>query len=640
MESVRHVGKYELLERLGRGHFATVYRARDVTLGRMVALKILHAHIIDDPTFLQRFKHEARAAALLDHPHIITIYEIGEIAGQHYIAMQYLSGRGLDELLAESDGPLPLLQVADIVAQVAEALDYVHRRDAVHRDVKPSNIIVSDAGHVTLLDFGIVRVADGIHLTATGDVVGTPHYMSPEQVEGQTLDHRADLYALGVVAYQLCTGKAPFDGVSPLVVLRLHADKDPPAPRELNPELPEMVEELLLKMLAKCPDERYQSAGEFAQALQAALTVVEQEGEREEERAAEEPVDLSAQPISGLNLSTRAANVLLQAGIGTFGDVMALLEEGDEALLNLPGFGPKSLTDLKRKLRARGFTLPVAEGGQARSVPQKTESIASEKMRAHERREDEEVFLHRLNPWNPLDQFRLLWWALVVPGQLRAHRRAFGAESGKHVGGWLTSTLIWSPVLLFMLGLALGTMPSPGDVASYYSFLIFVIALWAWTFLTSLGDEFWMVFFAIGLVLAGFMGFLVITEDIVAEGAVNMVVVGGAFAVTTITALVMARVVAEGVVFLVAGGTACGALGLMIHALGGGRPAIGMIEVIVLGVLLAVIVFVTSAVMRDVKSSVETARPSWLARGTFGLLVLTYAFLIWFSFLGGWGMFL
>jgi hypothetical protein len=196
------------------------------------------------------------------------------------------------------------------------------------------------------------------------------------------------------------------------------------------------------------------------------------------------------------------------------------------------------------------------------------------------------------------------------------------------------------PVLLFMLGLALGTLPSPGGVASYYSFIIFVIALWAWTFLTSLGEEFWMVFFAIGLVLAGSLGFLATTEGIVEEGAVNVVAVGGAFAVTAIIALVIARVVAEGMVFLVAGGTACGALGLMIHALGGGSPAIGMIEVIVLGVLLAAVVFVKSFVLRGVKKSVQTGRPSWLARGTFGFLVLTYTFLLWFIFFSGWRAFL
>jgi serine/threonine-protein kinase len=178
---------------------------------------------------------------------------------------------------------LPLEQTVSIVEQVASALDAIHQLGLVHRDVKPTNIIVDDVGQATLLDFGIVRAADGTQLTTTGAVMGTPQYMSPEQAEGDQVDHRSDVYALGVVAYQMCTGRAPFDDVSPVVVLRLHADKSPPSPRELNLHLPIAVEQVLLKALAKKREERYQSAGELARALREAMEAAERTRQREEQ---------------------------------------------------------------------------------------------------------------------------------------------------------------------------------------------------------------------------------------------------------------------------------------------------------------------------------------------------------------------
>ncbi len=265
------IGKYKILENLGRGGFATVYQARDTTLDRIVALKVLHPHVAEDQVFVHRFEQEARIAARFDHPHIVTIYEVGEEAGQHYIAMKYLPGRGLDRWLEKAGGPLPLEQIISIVNQVAGALDYIHRHGSVHRDVKPANVMLNDDGHATLLDFGIVRAADGTPLTTFGDKMSTPWYMSPEQAEGREIDYRSDVYALGVMAYQMCTGQPPFDDVSPLVVLRLHADKAPPPPRELNPDLSDPVAQVLLTTLSKKPAGRYQSTGDFSAALRQAV---------------------------------------------------------------------------------------------------------------------------------------------------------------------------------------------------------------------------------------------------------------------------------------------------------------------------------------------------------------------------------
>jgi serine/threonine-protein kinase len=263
------LGKYEILEEIGRGGFGVVYKARDTTLDRLVALKVLHPQLTVDPKFVQRFHQEARTAAGFQHPHIVTIHEVGEEAGQHYLAMALLPGRTLDRQLAE--GQLPVERTVSIVEQVARALDAIHEKGLVHRDVKPGNVMVDESGQATLLDFGIVRAAEGTRLTTTMAVLGTPEYMSPELAEGEEPDACSDIYSLGVVAYQMLTGQAPFSAPSPLAVLRFQADKEPPSPRALNPSLSVEIEHVLLKALAKRREERYQSAGELARALRATV---------------------------------------------------------------------------------------------------------------------------------------------------------------------------------------------------------------------------------------------------------------------------------------------------------------------------------------------------------------------------------
>jgi hypothetical protein len=282
---LERLGKYEILEEIGRGGFAVVYRARDTTLDRIVALKVLSPHVAENATFVQRFKQEARTAANLHHPHIVTIHEVGEEAGWYYLAMAFLPGQTLDKRLATAKGPLPLEQTVSIVEQLASALDAIHQRGLIHRDVKPTNIIVDDEGQATLLDFGIVRAANGTQLTTTGEVIGTPQYMSPEQVEGEGIDRRSDVYSLGLVAYRICTRRASFDDALSGMMSHLHTDASPPPPRESNTHLPIQVKQVLRKALAKKREERYQSAGELARALRGAMEAAEQARQREEQLA-------------------------------------------------------------------------------------------------------------------------------------------------------------------------------------------------------------------------------------------------------------------------------------------------------------------------------------------------------------------
>jgi serine/threonine-protein kinase len=280
-------GKYEVIEEVGRGGFGAVYKALDTTLDRAVALKVLAPHLVWEPGFVARFQQEARTAARLRHPNIVVIYEMGEIEGSYYMAMEYLPGKTLSQVIAER-GKLQLDEVVAITKQLASALDYAHSQGVIHRDVKPSNVIISEDGHVTLTDFGLVKAADGTRLTTTGFFMGTPEYMSPEQCEpekARALDHRCDIYALGIVVYEMCTGQVPFQGKTPLAVLRGHADKSPPPPSQLNPAITSAFEAALFRALAKDREGRYHSAGEFVQALEETLRASQEERQREEQLA-------------------------------------------------------------------------------------------------------------------------------------------------------------------------------------------------------------------------------------------------------------------------------------------------------------------------------------------------------------------
>jgi serine/threonine-protein kinase len=258
--------RYELEQKIGEGGMARVYRGRDLRLNRQVAIKVLHSHYASDTNFLQRFHHEAQAAANLRHPNIVDVYDVGQDADVHYIVMEYVPGSDLKTLLMRS-GALPIEQAVYVGECVANGLDAAHRIGMVHRDVKPQNIIVGEQGQVKITDFGIAKSSLSTALTETGVTFGTADYISPEQARGQTATPRSDIYSLGVTLYETLTGRLPFGGDSSIAVAMQHVSADPPPPRMYNPRIPPQLESLVLRALSKEPDARPATARDFARQL-------------------------------------------------------------------------------------------------------------------------------------------------------------------------------------------------------------------------------------------------------------------------------------------------------------------------------------------------------------------------------------
>ncbi|SES31106.1 serine/threonine-protein kinase [Streptomyces qinglanensis] len=273
-------GRYRLLDLVGRGGMGEVWRARDESLGRRVAVKCLKPLARrDDAGFLrvlrERFRREARVAASLQHRGVTVVHDFGDDDGLLYLVMELLEGRNLSQLLADNKGqPLPMAEVLDVAEQVAAALTYTHAQGVVHRDLKPANVMRSEDGAVKICDFGIARLAHDIGFTArisgTGTAMGTPHYMSPEQIADSAVDHRSDLYSFGCVLYEIATGSPPFEGGDPWAVLVGHRDTPPVPPRVHRPELPPPLAAAILRLLAKAPDERPGAAAGLADELAAA----------------------------------------------------------------------------------------------------------------------------------------------------------------------------------------------------------------------------------------------------------------------------------------------------------------------------------------------------------------------------------
>ena len=262
-------GRYEVIERVGLGGMAEVYRARDELLGREVAVKVLNDKLSGDKSFVERFRREAQAAANLSHPNIVSLYDYGSDEGANFIVMELIDGRGLERIIAD-EGPLLPERAAEMASDVARALERAHATGLVHRDIKPSNIMITSYGQTKVTDFGIARaVGDGDQtMTQTGMVIGTASYLSPEQAQGNPVDARSDVYALGCVLYEMLTGAPPFKGDTPLSIAYKHVREDATPPSTVNPDVPTALDAIVMKALAKNPDNRYQSAREMRDDLQ------------------------------------------------------------------------------------------------------------------------------------------------------------------------------------------------------------------------------------------------------------------------------------------------------------------------------------------------------------------------------------
>ena len=299
------LGKYEIRSEIGRGGMGTVYQGYDPALDRWVAVKVLAPHLLWQQEFVERFLREARAAARLKHPNIVTIHDVGQEAGWYYFVMEHLEGVALTEVVLQR-GPLSPEAVLSILRPLADALDYAHHRGLVHRDIKPDNVIVGPMDRVTLTDFGIARASQETRLTTAGMVVGTPVYMSPEQAKGLTADGRSDQYSLAVVAYEMLCGRVPFEAESTLALLHMIVYDPPPPIRSTCPDLPPGVEGVLARGLSKEPGNRYPTASGFVEALGWALAGEEVEELPAQPGGAAPPMTTRTKIVAGVDVQPAA----------------------------------------------------------------------------------------------------------------------------------------------------------------------------------------------------------------------------------------------------------------------------------------------------------------------------------------------
>jgi len=299
-----NVGPYRILAQLGQGGMATVFKAYHAALDRHVAIKVLHPAFKEDPQFLQRFHREAKVVAKLEHPNIIPIYDFSEHKGQPYLVLKYIEGETLKARLAR--GTLAVQEAVDVIQAVGTALNYAHKQGVLHRDVKPSNILLSEDGRIYLADFGLARMAELGASTLSGDMlIGTPFYISPEQGSGNSeLDERTDIYSFGIVLYEMIVGKVPFTADTPFSIIHDHIYTPLPLPSAVNPSVPEEVEIVLLKALSKNPQDRFSSGREMAEAFIESLQSMDQSNLTKA---------LGALPVIGINTQQQAEGVQVSA---------------------------------------------------------------------------------------------------------------------------------------------------------------------------------------------------------------------------------------------------------------------------------------------------------------------------------------
>ena len=260
--------RYEIIAMLGAGGMANVYRARCTVLNRIVTVKVLRKELAEDKDFVRRFQMEAQAVALLSHPNIVSIYDVGEEDGVPYLVMEYVEGFNLKEIIRER-GPLSATEAVNIGIQVCAALEHAHSKGIIHRDIKSHNILVTPGGRVKVTDFGLARVLSipSVTMTQSGSVMGSVHYFSPEQARGEEVTPQSDIYSLGVVLYEVLSGHVPFQGDNPISIALKHLQEEPKSLRLENPTIPNVLEKIIFKAMAKDPKNRFSSAEQMQQAL-------------------------------------------------------------------------------------------------------------------------------------------------------------------------------------------------------------------------------------------------------------------------------------------------------------------------------------------------------------------------------------
>jgi eukaryotic-like serine/threonine-protein kinase len=285
-------GRYRILRRIGSGGMADVYCAEDSHLGRQVAIKVLHRRFAQDQEFVERFRREAKSAAGLNHPNVVGVFDRGEHEGTYYIAMEFLTGRTLKDIVT-AEAPLPQGQVIDIGTQILEAAGFAHRNGVIHRDFKPHNVIVDETGHAKVTDFGIAR-AGASEMTETGSIMGTAQYLSPEQAQGHAVTATSDIYSIGVMLYEMLAGRLPFEGESAVAVALKHLSEAPAPISQWRPDVHPALEAVVMAALAKDPAQRWQSAEDLAAALEAARTQIEAGHNGGQDTAAFAPIPMPA----------------------------------------------------------------------------------------------------------------------------------------------------------------------------------------------------------------------------------------------------------------------------------------------------------------------------------------------------------